>query len=159
MSIWWQISNFVFSCPKRWFQFNSRMVRTHFSSIMTSNNWKMIAETRSYIFRWRSRFRRRRVCLSSLLLSNDDDGSENVMWNEISQFTISLAIWFGSQNVPRHQSSRFFQCCVFLLSVPWTESLALASRLSSADLVETLVALISCFSVLHYYNLMFHVFN
>ena len=27
----------------------------------------MIAETRSYIFRWRSRFRRRRVCWSSLI--------------------------------------------------------------------------------------------
>ena len=27
----------------------------------------MIAETRSYIFRCRSRFRRRRVCLSSLI--------------------------------------------------------------------------------------------
>ena len=27
----------------------------------------MVAETRSFIFRWRSRFRRRRVCLSSLL--------------------------------------------------------------------------------------------
>ena len=67
VSIWWQIFNFVFLCPKRWFQFNSRIVRTHFSSIMTLNNWKMIAETRSYIFRWRSRFRRRRVCLSSLL--------------------------------------------------------------------------------------------
>ena len=53
-------------CPKRWFQFNSRTVRTHFSSIMTSNNWKMIAETRSYISRWRSRFRRRRVCFNSL---------------------------------------------------------------------------------------------
>ena len=54
---------------------NSRTVRTHSLStifkhslsIMTLNNWKMIAETRSYIFRLRSRFRRRRVCLSSLL--------------------------------------------------------------------------------------------
>ena len=34
---------------------------------MTLNNWKMIAETRSYIFRWRSRFRWHRVCLSSLM--------------------------------------------------------------------------------------------
>ena len=34
---------------------------------MSLNNWKMIAEMRSYIFRWRSRFRRRRVCLSSLI--------------------------------------------------------------------------------------------
>ena len=63
MSIWSQMFNFVFLCPKRWFQFNSRMVRTHFSRIMALNNWKTIAETRSYIFRWRSRFRRRRVCL------------------------------------------------------------------------------------------------
>ena len=66
VSVWWQMFNFVFLCPKRWFQFNSRIVRTHFSSIMSVNNWKMIAETRSHIFRWRSRFRRRRVCLSSL---------------------------------------------------------------------------------------------
>ena len=67
VSIWWQMFNFVLYCPKRWFQFNSRIVRTHFSSKMTLNNWKMIAETRNHIFRWRSRFRRRRVCLSSLI--------------------------------------------------------------------------------------------
>ena len=66
VSIWRQIFNFVFLCPKRWFQFNSRIVRTHFLRMMTLNNWKMIGETRSYIFRWRSRSRRRRVCLSSL---------------------------------------------------------------------------------------------
>ena len=47
--------NFLFWCPKRWFQFNSRIVRTHFWNIITLTNWKMIAETRSYIFRWRSR--------------------------------------------------------------------------------------------------------
>ena len=57
---------YVQLCPKRWFPFNSRIVRTHFSSIMTLNNWKMIAETRCYMFKWRSRFRRRRVYLSSL---------------------------------------------------------------------------------------------
>ena len=65
VSIWWQMFNFVFSCPKRWFQFNSRIVRTDFSSIMSLTNWKMIAETRSHIFTWRSRFRRRRICWSS----------------------------------------------------------------------------------------------
>ena len=58
----------ILSCPKRWFQFNSRIVKAHFSGIMTLNNWKMIAETRSDIFRWRSRFRRRCVCLCSLLI-------------------------------------------------------------------------------------------
>ena len=68
VSIWWQMFNFVFLlCPKRLFQFNSRKVRTHFLSIMTLNNWKMIGETRSYIFRWRSCFRQRRVSLRSLI--------------------------------------------------------------------------------------------
>ena len=66
-SVGWQMFNFVFSCPKRLFQINSRTVRTHFSIIMTLNNWKVIAETRSYIFKWRSRFSQRRVCLSSLV--------------------------------------------------------------------------------------------
>ena len=68
VSIWWQMINVVCLCPKRWFQFNSRIDRTHFSSLITLNNWNIIAETRSYIFRWRSCFRRRRVCLSSLML-------------------------------------------------------------------------------------------
>ena len=44
VSIWWQMFNFVFLCLKRWSQFNSRIVRRHFSSIMSLNNWKMIAE-------------------------------------------------------------------------------------------------------------------
>ena len=67
VSTWWQMFNFVYLCPTRWFQFNSRIVRTHFSSIMSLTNWKTIAEKRSHIFRWCSRFRRRRVCLSSLI--------------------------------------------------------------------------------------------
>ena len=78
MSIWWQMFNFAFLCPKRWFKLNSRIIRTHFSSIMTLNNWKIIAETRSYIFRWRSRFRLRRVCLSSLL--NDQNTWHLLLW-------------------------------------------------------------------------------
>jgi len=56
VSMWWQMFNFFLLCPKRWFQFNSLIVRTHFWSIMILNNWKMMAETRSYVFRWRSRF-------------------------------------------------------------------------------------------------------
>ena len=58
VSIWWQMLNFVFL----WFQFNSRIVRIHFASVMTLN-CKIIAETRSYIFRWHSCCRRRRLCL------------------------------------------------------------------------------------------------
>ena len=38
-----------------------------FPAKMTLNNCKMISETRSYIFRWRFRFRRRGVRLSSLI--------------------------------------------------------------------------------------------
>ena len=38
VSIWWQMFNFVFLCPKRLFQFNTRTVRTQFSSIKTLNN-------------------------------------------------------------------------------------------------------------------------
>ena len=63
-----------------WFQFNSRIFRTGFTSVMTLNNWEMIAETRRYIFRWRSRCRRLRLCSSSLLgfLRNDDvQGNDN----------------------------------------------------------------------------------
>ena len=30
VSRWWQMFNFVCLCHKRWFQFNSRIVRTHF---------------------------------------------------------------------------------------------------------------------------------
>ena len=68
VSIWWQIFNFVSLPLKRWFQINSRIVWTHFASVMTFNNSEMIAEMRSYIFIWRSCHRRRRVCLNSLLL-------------------------------------------------------------------------------------------
>ena len=60
---------------------NSWMVRTHFSSMMTLNNWKMITETRSYIFRWRSCCHRRRVCLSSLI---DHWGLQNVVRTSVT---------------------------------------------------------------------------
>ena len=43
-------------------QFKSRIVTTHFASVMTFNNWEMIAETWSYIFGWAFRCHRRRVC-------------------------------------------------------------------------------------------------
>ena len=35
----------ILSCPRCWFQFNSRIVKAHFSGIMTLNTWKMLAET------------------------------------------------------------------------------------------------------------------
>ena len=67
VSICWQMFNIIFLPLKRWSQLNSKIVKTHFESIVTLNNWETIAETRSYIFRWRSRCRRRRVCVNSLI--------------------------------------------------------------------------------------------
>ena len=66
VSIWWETFNFAFLPLKRLFQFNSRIIRTHFARLMTLKNCEIFAETRSYIFRWRSQSRRRRLCLSSL---------------------------------------------------------------------------------------------
>ena len=59
----WKMFNFVLSL-KRWFQFNSRIVKTHLASVMTLNDWAKIAETRSNI--WCSRCHRRSVRLNSL---------------------------------------------------------------------------------------------
>ena len=74
----------ILSCPKRWFQFKSRIVKAHFSGIMTLNTWKMIAETRSDSFRWRSRFSRRRVCLSFLLiLPHERPTGPGLIWQTI----------------------------------------------------------------------------
>ena len=78
VTIWWQMLNFVFLSMKRWFQFNSRIVRTHFASVMTLNNWEMITETRSYMFRCRSRCCRRRVCVNSLV------NSQRGAWRRVS---------------------------------------------------------------------------
>ena len=68
VSMWWQMFNFVSLPLKQWFQFNSRLVWTHFASVMTLNNSEMIAEIRSYFFVWRSSCRRRRVCLNSPMI-------------------------------------------------------------------------------------------
>ena len=65
VSISWQMFDIFLLSPNRRYQFNSRIFRIHFASIMTWNNWEIMAETRSYIFGWRSRCRRRHPCLSS----------------------------------------------------------------------------------------------
>ena len=68
--IWWKmfyLSSCFFLSLKRWFQFNSGIVGTHFAGVVTLNDLEMITETRSYIFRWHFRCRLRRVCLSYLL--------------------------------------------------------------------------------------------
>ena len=74
VSIWWQMFNFLLLSQKRWFQFIATIVRTDFVSVTRLNNWEMIAETQSYIFTWRSRCHRRRVCLGSLI------GQRHIKW-------------------------------------------------------------------------------
>ena len=81
VSIWWQMFNIILLPLKRWSQLNSRIFKTHFESIVSLNNWETIAETRSYIFRWRSRCRRCRVCVSdSLFCSGKDRLQASVVW-------------------------------------------------------------------------------
>ena len=101
-SIWWQMFNFFFLSPKRWFQFNSRMLRTHFARIMTWSNRKMVAERRSYIFRWRSRCCRRRVCLSSLILH--ERGQTSTASHNIQN--AARKIWTFSNLIQHHPT-----CC------------------------------------------------
>ena len=70
-----EMFNFVFLSLKCWFQFNSRIAGTHF------------AETGSYIFRWRSRCRWRRLCLSSLLTKAKSTRAwQNCIFNEQKQW-------------------------------------------------------------------------
>ena len=95
---------FVLLCPKRWFQLNSRLARTHFPSIMTFNNWKMVAETRSYIFRWRFRFRRRRVCLSSLLLQS------HRFHHPITVKFLPLKLWVGFIHLESESKKQPLRC-------------------------------------------------
>ena len=66
VSIRWQI----LSSSEALVPFNSWIVRTHFGTVMTSNDSERIAETRSYVFRRHSRCRRRRVCVNSLIILN-----------------------------------------------------------------------------------------
>ena len=42
VSRWWQMFNFIFLCPKRWFQFNSRIVRTHFQAKWLGTTAKLL---------------------------------------------------------------------------------------------------------------------
>ena len=89
VSIRWQEFNFVFLSLKRWFKFNFRIVGKHFARVMNLNNLEMIAETRSYIFRWRFCCRRRRVCLNSLLSA----------LKSFSSGHLSLLNWFDTKLV------------------------------------------------------------
>ena len=66
-STWRRIFNFLFNCPHRSHQFYSWIAHSHFPSRTTWSNRKIITVTGNNIFRQRSRSRRRRPCLRSLL--------------------------------------------------------------------------------------------
>ena len=57
-----QIFNFFLLPPDRWYQFNYRILRTHFPSIITRNNREMVTEW--YEVTFRSRYHWRRACWS-----------------------------------------------------------------------------------------------
>ena len=66
-STWRRIFNFLFNCPHRSHQFYSWIAHSHFPSRTTWSNRKIITITGNNIFRQRSRSRRRRPCLRSLV--------------------------------------------------------------------------------------------
>ena len=66
-STWRRIFNFLLNCPHRSHQFYSWIAHSHFPSRTTWSNRKIITVTGNNIFRQRSRSRRRRPCLRSLL--------------------------------------------------------------------------------------------
>ena len=55
--------------------FSSRIITTHFTSIMKWNKWDVIAEVRDYILRSRSRCRRSSPCLTHLEISKTLTGA------------------------------------------------------------------------------------
>ena len=71
---------------KRWSQLNSRIVKTHFESVVSLNNWETIVGTRSNTFRWRFRCCRRRVCVHSLIPALWDLANIALRWNILSWF-------------------------------------------------------------------------
>ena len=75
VSTGWEIVNFLLLSPNRWYQFHLRTIRKHFASIMTWNNWEMIAKTRSSNFRRRPRCLWRPVLLSFFLNLNLDQAA------------------------------------------------------------------------------------
>ena len=114
----------ILSCPKRWFQFNSRIVKAHFLGIMTLNNWKMIAETRRDIFRWRSRFRRRPVCLSFLLiLPYERPTGPGLTWQTIwPTFLFSRAIAVRQLTFVVVSDNIFWNSCIYFPTPFWSRS-------------------------------------
>ena len=114
----WQSLNFAFQSLKRWFHFNSRIVRTHFASVMTLNNWEMIAEMQSYIFRLRSRCRRRRVCLSSLKFP---ENSPYFTLQIMPQETCGTTPWLKGGQKHKGYYYDFFSWCLLNVFAKWAE--------------------------------------
>ena len=105
-----KFSFFFLLSSNRWYLFYSRILRKRFAVKMTWNNWEIITETRSSIFGWRSRCRRRRPCLSSLKLNFGHFLSSihalNLPYNRL------FSVLFGLQSVDKWEKNH----CVSLES-------------------------------------------
>ena len=71
-STWRRIFKFLFKYPHRSHQFYSWIAHSHFPSRTTWSNRKIITVTGNNIFRQRSRSRRRRPCLRSLIFHSSN---------------------------------------------------------------------------------------
>ena len=108
---WWQMFNFVFLFLKRLFQYNSRTVGIHFAREVTLNNWEMIVETLSYIFRWRSR------CYNKHPIRSD------VMVKNLSSFyggNFYLMNWLDRQSISDHISRSVYINCRKSIVKSWS---------------------------------------
>ena len=105
-----KFSFFFLLSSNRWYLFYSRTLRIHLAGKMTWNNWEMITETRSSIFGWCSRCRRRRPCLSSQKLNFGHFLSSihalNLRYNRL------FSVVFGLQSVDKWEENH----CVSLES-------------------------------------------
>ena len=82
-----------------WKEKRKWIVKTHFASVMNLNSFEMIAETRSYIFRWRFRCRRRRICLNSRIFTTGDEGAR-LLTRSVTYFAEN---WDFRKNVAREE--------------------------------------------------------
>ena len=78
VSIWWQMFNFVFLCPKRWLKFNFKVVRTHLfanAQLLKKGNPPLsllfVLKVKVWIFSFRPRVALDSTAKSNVVKSND----------------------------------------------------------------------------------------
>ena len=103
MSISWQMFNFVLLSQKRWFQFNSRIVRTHFSSKMTLNNWKWLQKNLHFQMTFSL------PSTSCLLKLPNDTTTAQVNNIPSKSHVIPLIKWYFLCNLEKIRACKFFK--------------------------------------------------